>query len=112
MKPLVCLALCMSLTSLAHAASFDCNTSATRTERTICAQRTLNDQDVKMATLYAVVGHTLAMGGRGALYDQQREWLATRNQCRARVGCLQAAYQQRIGQLEQALARVYSQGPF
>lgn len=96
----------------AQAASFDCQKAKTSTEHAICATRSLNDQDVKMATMYEIVGHTLAMGGRGALYDQQRDWLTLRNQCGAKIQCLTTRYQQRIDQLQASLERVYSHGPF
>lgn len=98
--------------SAASAASFDCNKARTADEKAICANRTLNDKDVKLATLYDVIRPMLAMGGRGAVQDAQIAWLRARGACRADVACLNRSYDQRIAELNRELKRIYSRGPF
>ncbi|HIF6691408.1 TPA: hypothetical protein ACX37Y_005148, partial [Serratia marcescens] len=46
----------------AQAASFDCAKAAGSDERAICANRTLNDLDVQMATKYQFLRGLFAMG--------------------------------------------------
>lgn len=96
----------------AHAASFDCATAVTPGEKTICDNRGLNDQDVKMATLYEVLTQLVAMGQRGELQDAQRSWLKGRAQCKGDIACLRTAYESRIHTLQQALQGIYSRGPY
>lgn len=95
------------------AASFDCQKANLPTEKAICQYRSLNDQDVKMATTFNILTHLLPMGGRDALKDEQRLWLQQRNRCAAKVTCIASQYQQRQTQLDDLLqTRVYQQGPF
>lgn len=96
----------------AWAASFDCDKARSPDEKAICANRALNDKDVRMAVLYDVNRHTLAMGGRGALQDAQQQWLRDRRNCGAQRACLGRAYDRRLGELERGLERIYSNGPF
>ena len=98
--------------ALAQAASFDCAKARTADEKAICANRPLNDKDVRMAQLYEINRKTLAMGGRGALEDRQREWLRDRHTCGGRRVCLNRSYDQRLGELERGLDRIYRAGPF
>ena len=98
--------------ALAQAASFDCAKARTADEKAICANRSLNDKDVRMAQLYEINRKTLAMGGRGALEDRQREWLRDRRTCGGRRVCLNRSYDQRLGELERGLDRIYRAGPF
>lgn len=58
-----------------QAASFSCNAAKTKTELSICKNRSLNDADVKMATTYQIVLHALPMGGRDNQKDTQQQWL-------------------------------------
>lgn len=96
----------------AQAASFDCATATSAAEKAICDNRALNDQDVKMATLYEVLSHLVAMGQRGELQDAQRAWLKGRAQCKGNVACLRTAYESRIHTLQQALQDIYQNGPY
>ncbi|MFZ4605411.1 MAG: lysozyme inhibitor LprI family protein [Caulobacter sp.] len=97
----------------ASAASFDCNKARTPDEKAICADRALNDQDVRMAQLYDIVRHLVAMGGRGAIMDDQTVWLKARRTCGANRACIGRAYTRRIAQLNSVLeTRVYPNGPF
>jgi uncharacterized protein len=96
----------------ANAASFDCNRARAPDEKAICANLALNDKDVRMAVLYDINRKTLAMGGRGALEDQQRQWLRDRRGCGAQRACLNRSYDRRLGDLERSMERIYSNGPF
>ncbi|HQR88404.1 MAG: hypothetical protein B7Z44_14955 [Caulobacter sp. 12-67-6] len=109
------LGLVLALTCVAgsaSAASFDCRKARTADEKAICAERSLNDKDVRMDVLYGVNKRTLAMGGRGALMDQQRDWLRDRRACGGNKACLNRAYDRRLGDLEKSMERIYSNGPF
>ncbi|USQ96366.1 lysozyme inhibitor LprI family protein [Caulobacter sp. RL271] len=96
----------------AAAASFDCAKAHKADERAICANRALNDQDVRMDQLYGITRHLVPMGGRGAIMDDQRVWLKSRASCGANRACLARSYDDRIRQLNTVMDRVYRQGPF
>ncbi len=98
--------------SQAHAASFDCARARAADEKAICANRGLNDADVKMATLLAVDEHLVAMGARGSMQDEQRDWLAQRHTCKGNVKCLTASYSKRLDQLQKSFEGIASRGPF
>jgi len=96
----------------AAAASFDCARAKAPDEKTICATRALNDADVKLATLYQVDGHLMAMGARGDMQDAQRTWLRRRQACKGDVKCLTKAYADRLADLQAAFDGIASRGPF
>jgi uncharacterized protein len=96
----------------AQAASFDCDRARAPDEKAICANLALNDKDVRMAVLYDINRKTLAMGGRGALEDQQRQWLRDRRNCGAQRACLNRSYDRRLSDLNRSMERIYSNGPF
>ncbi len=96
----------------AAAASFDCGKARAADERAICANRALNDQDVRVDQLYGITRHLVPMGGRGAIMDDQRAWLKSRHACGANQACLARSYDRRLGELNQVMERVYRQGPF
>ncbi len=96
----------------AEAASFNCARARAADERAICADRALNDKDVRMATTYQIAGHFLAMGRRGVLDDAQTHWLKGRHACGANRQCLNAAYDHRQAALQAVLDEVYTHGPF
>ncbi|WP_340645177.1 lysozyme inhibitor LprI family protein [Phenylobacterium sp.] len=96
----------------AQAASFNCERARTPDELTICASLKLNDQDVRMAQLYDIAQHLVAMGGRAAIQDDQQVWLRTRRACGADRTCLARAYTRRLAALNKVLERAYKQGPF
>jgi len=106
------LALAFALPAVAHAASFDCGRARAPDEKAVCADRPLNDKDVRMSVLYAVNERTLAMGGRGALMDAQQQWLRDRRSCGANRACLNRVYDRRLAELERGLERIYRNGPF
>lgn len=96
----------------AAAASFDCGKARAADERAICANRALNDQDVRVDQLYGITRHLVPMGGRDAIIGDQRAWLKSRHACGANQACLARSYDRRLVQLNQVMERVYRQGPF
>ncbi|MEP9369070.1 hypothetical protein [Xanthobacter sp. VNH20] len=96
----------------AGAASFDCSAAKAPDEKAICATRSLNDLDVKMATQYAIVTRLVGMGQRGDLQDQQRAFLTERAACGSSVACIAKAYQKRIAVFEGVVDGVVARGPF
>lgn len=105
-------AACAAVALPASAASFDCRKARAADERAICANRDLNDQDVRVDQLYGITRHLVPMGGRDAIIGQQRAWLKARANCGANRSCLARSYDQRLRALNAVLERVYSQGPF
>ena len=98
--------------STVHAASFDCAKARAADEKAICANRALNDADVKMTTLLTVDEHLVAMGARGNMQDDQRDWLKARHTCGGNVKCLTASYNKRLAQVQKAFDDISSRGPF
>ena len=98
--------------TLSWAASFDCAKARSPDEKAICSNTALNDKDVKMSVLYDINKRTLAMGGRGAMEDQQRQWLRDRRGCGANRACLNRAYDKRLDDLDRSMERIYRNGPF
>jgi uncharacterized protein len=110
--PVLALALLTSaFASGASAASFDCRRARQPDERAICRDPGLDDQDVRVAVLYEVSSHFLAMGARGALVEEQRRWIAARRRCGADRACLRRSYATRLKQLNGILERAYALGP-
>lgn len=101
------------LASPLAAASFDCTHARAADEKAICADRSLNDRDVRMALLFDLDQRFLPMGGRDALRRGQAAWLLDRRQCGANIACLSRSYDRRIGELRGVIdERVYPKGPF
>ncbi len=94
------------MVSAVQAASFDCIKATTPDEKTICANRTLNDKDVEMATQYRFLTGLFAMGGRGAMQDRQRAWLEQRKVCKSDSNCLNKRYDERIRELNALYAHI------
>ncbi len=95
-----------------HAASFNCARAKSADERTICKTQALSDADVKMATLYDVDTHLVAMGQRGDIQDAQADFLKTRKACGKGTSCLKRAYDKRIKDLQDTFDAIASRGPF
>ncbi|WP_312783040.1 hypothetical protein [Brevundimonas sp.] len=88
----------------ADAASFDCARARSASERAICGNRSLEDRDVKMATLYSVVRQFQGgMGALAAMRDRQSEWLGQRELCGANIACIRRSYDVRIAELERGV---------
>lgn len=90
----------------AHAASFDCDKARAADEKAICASRALNDKDVAMATQYRLLKGLFAMGARGAMQDQQQQWLKSRRACGGDSACLNQRYDERLRQLDAIYQRI------
>ncbi|MBK4714197.1 hypothetical protein J0B02_10750 [Enterobacteriaceae bacterium YMB-R22] len=90
----------------AQAASFDCAKAKTADEKAICAHLSLNDKDVEMATKYRFLTGLFAMGGRGAMQDEQQAWLEKRRACGGNIRCLGARYDERLRQLNAIYSRI------
>ena len=84
----------------AHAASFPCERARAPDERAICADRGLNDADVRVAVMFRFLRGVHAMGAAGNLGDSQRAWLAARQRCAADRACLRTAYARRERELQ------------
>ncbi len=95
-----------------HAASFSCARAKGLDEKAICKSQSLSDADVKMATLYDVDTHLVAMGQRGDIQDAQGDFLKTRKACGRSTSCLKRAYDKRIKDLQDAFDAIASRGPF
>jgi len=106
------LSLALMLPDGAEAASFDCSAARAADEAAVCSSCDLAQLDVKMATLFEVATHLVAMGQRGDMQDQQRQFLAARSACGADTACLTRAYEGRIRVLDAALKTIYTRGPF
>jgi len=113
-KPLILASLLLlAITPTTQAASFDCEKAGTPDEKAICADRALNDKDVRMALLYSIDRRFMGMGARGALMDEQADWLKQRRACGARRECLHGLYDKRIAGLRRFIdERVVTKGPF
>ncbi|AJZ89070.1 periplasmic protein [Klebsiella michiganensis] len=105
MKKILLLSLLIGSTT-AGAASFDCAKASSPDEKAICANRALNDKDVEMATKYQFLKGLFAMGGQGAMQDQQQAWLKERKTCGANVACLTTQYNKRLSALDAIYAKI------
>jgi len=98
--------LCLGWTSTpAPAASFDCARASATLEKTICADKALNDADTKLGSVYRQLLKALPEGDAGRLRQDQRAWLKTRTSfCRdTDATCILPVYQARISVLEARL---------
>lgn len=111
-KLLLAAMLCVAFVPSAEAASFDCNKARRADERAICNNRDLNDYDVQMATWLEVTTGLVAMGQRGSIRDDQRDWFIQRGRCGGNVPCLRQSYRKRIAELKATFAAIRSRGPF
>jgi uncharacterized protein len=98
--------------SAAGAASFDCEKATAPDEKAICADRGLNDADVKMTTMLEMELRLVAMGERDTLRSTQKSWLGRRSTCKGDVSCLGAAYELRLKDLQKVFSDIVSRGPF
>lgn len=102
----------IALAGPAAAQSFDCADASKPDEKAICANRTLANLDVKNATLYDVMNSLVGMGVRGDQQDAERAFLKKREACGGDTGCIRAAYEARIGEIEGVLQGIYQNGPY
>jgi len=111
---LACAALALAAAP-AHAADYallNCGAASSVSEKTICKNYGLGQQEARMATLYQWATSFVAMGERGDIQDAQRAFLKERNACGANVACLRRVYDKRINALQAVMTRVMEKGPF
>ncbi len=91
------------LPAWAASPSFNCAKASNEVEGLICRDAELASLDRHLADLYAVtLTHTPA-GAQTVLKDEQRGWIAGRNDCwksSDERGCVKGAYQDRIRELK------------
>lgn len=93
----VSIILCIAFVSQSEAASFDCSKAATFAEQSICSNPRLSELDDQLAAVYRAALANSA--NPQSLKDVQSWWLtAKRDVCRD-LHCLEAAYGQRIQEL-------------
>lgn len=82
-----------------------CSRAATPTEGAICANQKLRALDTELAEAYhhALTATKKDSNERQILIAEQRHWLTMRDACKADVGCLVAAYRERLAQLHPQL---------
>jgi uncharacterized protein len=102
----------MSSAEAADYAPLDCAKAGSSTERTICSDYGLGQQEARVATLFEITTSLVAMGQRGEIQDQQRAFLKEREACKSSISCLRNAYEARDKQLEAVLAQIRQRGPF
>lgn len=78
-----------------QAASFNCYGRLTLTEAVICANPQISSLDSQMAQAYRISFRAYG----NFVKNTQVAWLRSRNACGGNVGCLRAAYNERIGTL-------------
>lgn len=89
-----------SIPAIGSSASFNCSDSSLKTdERTICKHIDLNDQDVRISTMYNMLEILLPPEQKSRMVIQQREWIQRRERCGASVDCLRNEYQGRLNDL-------------
>lgn len=98
----------------ANAASpyISCPAARTADERAVCRSTVLIQRDAEMSTLYRVIKGLVGMGRRGALQDEQADWLKARRECGASFRCLRDHYDDRIAELDAYLDTIREGGPF
>lgn len=89
-----------------YSASFDCQKATKADEKAVCADRSLNDLDVEMATKYQFLQGLFPMGTRGAMRDAQQIWLRNRQECGSDTACLTKSYKSRLQQLDKIYAGI------
>ena len=110
--PALAALLSLSLAGPVRAASYDCADAKAPDEKTVCADREMDDQDVEMAVLYTRLKQLLPMGQKGDIETAQTTWLKRRTACEADRACLSKAYADRLFQLRAAFDALAARGPF
>lgn len=99
-KPLMVLAtlLLVLVSSSSNSASFHCENAVSKTEKMICSDTDVSNQDSKLGQLYSQLESTKERT------KSQKQWLKERNSC-ADSQCLNATYQLRIAEFEALLLK-------
>lgn len=97
MKITTLLAVLLSISSVAQAASFDCTKASTQIENAICSDDKLSELDSQL--LHAYKKALAECTNPVECKEQQKSWLVTvRNKC-TDAACIEAAYTDRIAAL-------------
>jgi uncharacterized protein len=104
--------VCAAPASASQYAPLNCEKAASPSERTICGNYMLGQQEARMATLFSVATSLVPMGRRGDIEDAQRKWLKQRAACGKDVNCLTRAYDARIRELNAVISDIASRGPY
>lgn len=84
----------------ANAASFNCNDASTEVELTICANDRLSTLDTALNIAYRDIFKTNFDEDAERARNDQRAWLAIRDECGSDLECLFQSYTARLGELE------------
>lgn len=94
-----CLGIALPSAQAAQNCSFNCNTADRPDEVLICQRGDLCQLDIRMSALYFELRNSVSGSTRRRLISDQSEWLRHRIGCGRDYDCINAAYQQRIRQL-------------
>jgi uncharacterized protein len=83
--------------------SFSCRGVDRCPERVICDTPELARMDNAMAGLYFTLQGMASRPGARALLENQRDWLASRNDCGCNASCLVSTYSERISALRSVI---------
>jgi uncharacterized protein len=87
------------LSSISHAASFDCSKALTYVEKTICADTLLGKLDQALSDNYkTMLGEDIGEGAKKDLKATQKKWLSNRNIC-TNNNCLIEVYRKRVDEI-------------
>lgn len=95
------LILLFSSTIFAASAAFDCKKASTQTEKTICANEDLQEDDDKLNRLYKQLFSLSSDNQKTELKKQQQQWLVDRNKI-SDEGFLKTLYEARIQELKKS----------
>jgi len=98
-------------TPSASGPSFDCNQAVQAAERAICASSELAALDQRLSTAYTARRAATTGAARAALLNDQRRWIASRDQCGGDAACLEALMTARIAELGAAPPDVITATP-
>jgi uncharacterized protein len=104
--------MCAAPATASQYAPLNCKRAASASERTICSNYMLGQQEARMATLFSVATGLVPMGRRGNLEDAERKWLKRRAGCGQHIDCLARAYDARIRELNAIISDIASRGPY
>ena len=94
-------ALALSSTGGAQAASYDCMAATRAAEIAVCNSSTLNRLDEDLADYYRSLLDRVTGRQAAQLRRDQRSWLKARNSCQSDRRCLRARYQERLAHLRE-----------
>jgi uncharacterized protein YecT (DUF1311 family) len=80
----------------------NCTGTGTPDETAICGNATLIDLDWRLYGVYQALMKRSDQNQQTKLSREEASWVKQRNECQRDIGCLTAAYQSRISQLQSA----------